>query len=88
MKLPKLINQVIPCIQIWQQGFNLALFFLPFFFSFYYYFFFFFFFLAINEDSWEEIGKKKKDVFIPQYGKEKKKSPLHYLQKLNAMTTF
>lgn len=30
MKLPKIINQVTSCIQIWGQGFNLALFFLLF----------------------------------------------------------
>lgn len=77
MKLPKLINQVTSCIQIWKWGFNLALFFLL--------------FCSCNKWRflWGKWYEDKRDAFIPQYGKgKKKKSPLHYLWKLNAMTTF
>lgn len=48
MKLPELINQVIPCIQTWQKGFNLALF--P----------IFVVVVALNEYSCVETDKNKK----------------------------
>jgi len=64
MKLPKLINQVTSCIQIWRQGFNLALFFL-----------FFFFVLVINEYSYEESSKKKKEMHLSPCTLRDKKIP-------------